>query len=68
MKIALLYKLFTVKEVAEFLDLTDARVRQICIEQLLRIKAGNARFLNAREIDIIREYRESLGARRHQKV
>jgi hypothetical protein len=63
MKMALLDKLFTVKEVAELLHVTDARIRQICINQQIGTKAGRDRFLSASDIDLIREYRSSVGIR-----
>lgn len=52
---ALLDKLFTVKEAAELLFLTDSRVRQICLAANLGTKAGRDRFLSAADIQAIRE-------------
>jgi len=55
MEMALLDKLFTVKEAAELLFLTDSRVRQICRALDLGTMAGHVRFLSAPEIEAIRE-------------
>jgi hypothetical protein len=63
MDVALLDKLFTVKEVAELLFLTDSRVRQICRSLDLGTVAGHARFLSASEIETIREREKKKSGR-----
>ncbi|MBS0204972.1 MAG: helix-turn-helix domain-containing protein [Planctomycetes bacterium] len=58
---ALLDKLFTVKEAAELLHLSDSHVRQICIRSSLGVKAGRDRFLSSEDIDAIREKQKPVG-------
>ena len=59
---ALLDNLFTIREAAELLHLSDSRLRQICIESGLGTKAGGVRFLNSSDIDKVRD--EVVEARR----
>lgn len=58
---ALLDKLFTVKEAAELLHLSDSHIRQICIRSNLGVKAGRDRFLSAQDIDSIRQQQKPVG-------
>lgn len=58
---ALLDKLFTVKEAAELLHLSDSRIRQICLENDIGTKSGTMRYLCAEDIDRIREIQKPVG-------
>ena len=61
MNMALLDNLFTIREAAELLHLSDSRLRQICIESGLGTKAGGVRFLNSSDIDKVREMQKPVG-------
>lgn len=63
---ALLDKLFTVKEAAELLHLSDSRIRQICLLNRLGEKVGRDRFLSSNDIDVIRSNQKPAG-RPHRK-
>lgn len=58
---ALLDKLFTVKETAELLHLSDSRIRQICLENGIGEKVGRDRFLTSEDIDSIRGHQMPIG-------
>lgn len=53
-------KIYTVKEVAEKFGITDARVRQLCIDHDIGSIKGNTRILSAEDLKRFEKVRSDL--------
>ncbi|WP_157605508.1 hypothetical protein [Schlesneria paludicola] len=65
---ALLDKLFTVKEVAELLGKSTNQISKLCRDMRIGTMAAGVRFLGASDVEALRDYRDQFGRNRRSKI